>query len=112
MPIRDRGLIKWAPAHFAPELRSSLGGLKTDYYSIEKPMIDMFQYDEFDQHICYSIEFHLLVKITTWGNGFKDEVNGRVHFMDPIGKEVRLKTENGSVMKIKFSDIIDAVVIE
>lgn len=37
---------------------------------------------------------------------------GFIHYLNPINKEIRMKIENTTVVRIKFTDIIVVVVIE
>ncbi|MFD6439366.1 YolD-like family protein [Peribacillus sp. NPDC060186] len=112
MTLRDRGKVKWAPAAFLPEYTKMLRDLDTDYHRQRKPIIDDFQFEEFDQRICYAMEYNFAVKITKWVDGFNYEIVGRVHFVDPIHKEVRLKTEVDGVERVKMSEIIAVEVLE
>lgn len=112
MTIRDRGKLKWAPAAFLPEYTKMLRDLDRDYHRQQKPIIDDFQFEGFDQRICYSMEFNFAVKITKWVDGFTYEIVGRVHYVDPIHKEVRLKTESDKVERLKMAEIIAVEVIE
>lgn len=112
MTLRDRGKIKWAPAAFLPKYTKMLRGLDRDYYRQQKPIIDEFQYEEFDQRICYAMEHNFAVKITKWVDGFNYEIVGRVHYVDFIRKEVRLKTKADEVDRVKMSEIIAVEVNE
>jgi hypothetical protein len=78
----------------------------------EQGNIDEFQYEEFDQRICYSMEYNFAVKITKWVDGFNYEIVGRIHYVDPIHKEVRLKTKADEVERVKMADIIAVEVME
>jgi hypothetical protein len=106
MAIRDRGLVKWLPAHFAPELRSAHRELQRDMNRIEKPLLDEYQIEEMESKICLTMEYGQPVKLTVWRDGFTYEAIGRVHYLEPIHKEVRIKSELGTVSRIKFADII------
>ncbi|MFE4430822.1 YolD-like family protein [Peribacillus butanolivorans] len=112
MTLRDRGKVKWAPAAFLPEYTKMLRDLNTDYHRQQKPLIDEFQFEEFDQRICYAMEYNFTVKITRWDDGFTYEETGRVHYVDPIKREVRLKTEVGDVERVKMSEVIAVDVFE
>ncbi|PJN90580.1 YolD-like family protein [Bacillus sp. mrc49] len=112
MTICDRGKLKWAPAAFLPEYTKMLRNLDTDYHRKQKPIIDEFQFEEFDQRICYGMEYNFAVKITKWVDGFNYEIVGRVHYVDPIRKEVRLKTEADEVERVKMTEVISVEVIE
>ncbi|WP_394136915.1 YolD-like family protein [Cytobacillus oceanisediminis] len=106
MAIRDRGLVKWLPAHFAPELRAAHRELQRDMNRIERPLLDEYQIEEMESKICYGMELNKLVKLTVWRDGYTYEEIGHVHYLEPIHKKVRLKTELGTISRIKFSDII------
>lgn len=112
MAISDRGLVKWLPAHFAPELRSMHRELQRDMNRIERPLLDEYQIVELETQVCYAMEVNAPVKLTIWTDGFTYEETGRVHFLDAIQKEVRLKTQFGTVCRIKFTDVIAVEVIE
>lgn len=112
MTLRDRGKLKWEPAAFLPEYTKRLRDLDTDYHRQQKPIIDEFQFEEFDQRISYAMEYNFSVKITKWVNGFNYEIVGCVHYVDPIRKEVRLKTEADEVNRVKMADIIAVEVNE
>lgn len=112
MTLRDRGKLKWAPAAFLPEYTKRLCDLDTDYQRQQKPIIDEFQFEEFDQRICFAMEYNYAVKISKWVAGFKFEIDGRVHYVDPMRKEVRLKTEADGVEYVKMTEIIAVEVIE
>ncbi|MGW6665357.1 YolD-like family protein [Peribacillus sp. NPDC055009] len=63
--------------------------------------MDEFQLEEFDQRICLAMEYNFAVEITKWADGFNYEIVGGIHYVDPIHKEVRLKTEADEVERIK-----------
>ncbi|MFE0507430.1 YolD-like family protein [Peribacillus butanolivorans] len=112
MTLCDLGKLKWAPAAFLPEYTKMLRDLDRDYHRQRKPIIDEFQFDEFDQRICYAMEYNFPVKITKWVDGFNYEIVGYVHYVDSIRKEVRLKTQADEVEHVKMSEVITVEVIE
>ncbi|MEJ9228904.1 YolD-like family protein [Peribacillus butanolivorans] len=112
MAIHDRGKLKWAPAAFLPEYTKMLRDLNTDYHRQQKPIIDEFEFEEFDQSICYAMEYNFALKITKWVDGFNYEIVGRIHIVEPITKEVRLKTEADEVERVKMTEIIAVEVLE
>jgi hypothetical protein len=111
MRIRDRGKIKFLPAHFMPEHRSLLRELARDELRQARPLLDEYEIEELENRICSAMEYTYPVKITKWVDGFTYEERGHVHYLDPIRKEVRLVAEDGSAMAIKFEDIV-AVEVE
>ncbi|OHX42363.1 YolD-like family protein [Cytobacillus oceanisediminis] len=106
MTIRDRGKLKWLPAHFMPEHRKMLREIERDMMRMQKPLLDEYQIEEMERQVCEAMEFAQPVKLTVWRDGFTYEEVGRVHYLEPIQKEVRLKTELGTISRIKFADII------
>lgn len=111
MTLRDRGKLKWLPAHFMPEHRSLLRKLDRDSNRQAKPVLDEYEIEEFERRICEAMEYNKPVIITKWVDGFTIEETGCVHYLDPIGKEVRLKVEDGAIVRIEFADIVGVVVI-
>lgn len=112
MTLRDRGKLKWLPAHFMPEHRSELRKLDSDFNRQAKPILNEYKREDFEQRICYAKEFNLPVVIIIWADGFSYEEKGFVHYLDPIGKQLRLKAVDGTGMRIKFVDIIGVEVFE
>ncbi|WP_342042598.1 YolD-like family protein [Bacillus sp. OTU2372] len=71
-----------------------------------KPLIDEYEMDEFDQRICYAMEYNLAVKLKVWKDGFTTVVVGSVYRVDPISHEVHIEIKLGEFERIKFEDII------
>lgn len=112
MRIRDRGKVKWLGALFAPEHRGMLRELARDELRQAKPILDEYEIEELENRLCEAMEFTRLVVISKWEDGFTYEEKGFVHYLDPIGKEVRMKSADGAVMRIKFAEIVAVEVIE
>jgi hypothetical protein len=112
MRIRDRGMLKFLPAHFAPEHRALLRELAIDERRQSKPLIDEYEIQELEDRICYAMEYNFPLVISKWEDGFTYEERGFVHYLDPIKKEVRMVSGDGAVVSIKFADIVGVEVIE
>lgn len=112
MRIRDRGMLKFLPAHFAPEHRALLRELARDELRQAKPILDEYEIEEFENSICYAMEYTYPVVISKWEDGFTYEEKGLVHYLDPIRKEVRMVSEDGTALSIKFADIVGVKVTE
>lgn len=112
MRIRDRGKLKFMPAHFMPEHRALLKELARDELRQPRPLLDEYEILEFENRICKAMEYTYQVEVTKWDDGFTYEEKGHVHYLDPIRKEVRMVSEDGSAVAIKFDDIVDVKVIE
>jgi hypothetical protein len=107
MTIRDRGKMKWQGAFFMPEHVKMLGNLRTDYYRTSKPILDAYQFDEFDEIISEAIAENLSINVLVWRNGFTTEIIGKVQYVDPLTKQLRIEVKSGEYEKISFVDIIN-----
>lgn len=112
MRIRDRGKIKWVGAMFAPEHRTMLRELARDELRQARPILDEYEIEELENRICEAMEFNYPVVISKWDDGFTYEEKGHVHYLDSIRKEVRIVSEDGAVIRIKFTDIVAVEVVE
>lgn len=111
MKIRNRGKLKWASAIFAPEHRSMLRELTRDEMRQAKLILDEYEIESIEKRICEAMEFTHPVVILKWEDGFTYEERGHVHYLDPIRKEVRIVSEDGFMLRIKFADIVAVEVI-
>jgi hypothetical protein len=112
MKIRDRGKVKWLGALFAPEHRGMLRELARDEMRQARPILDEYEIEALENRICEAMEFNFPVIISKWEDGFTYEEKGNVHYLDPIRKEVRIVSECGAVLRIKFADIVAVDVID
>jgi hypothetical protein len=112
MALRDRGKKKWQFAFGMPELIKAQRDLWTDQERIVKLIIDAYEKDEFDQHICYAMEFNLSVKITIWSNGFTYDITGHIHYEDPTSNQLQIELPEGGFRRIDFEDVIGVSVID
>jgi hypothetical protein len=110
MAIRDRGKKKWKFAFGMPEFIKARRDLWTDQERITKPIIDAYEKDEFDQRICYAMEFNLSVKITIWSNGFTSDITGHIHYVNPISNQLRFELLGGEFRRIDFENVIGVFV--
>ena len=112
MAIRDRGKKKWQFAFGMPELIKGHRDMWRDSERIAKPIIDVYKLEEFDQLICYALEFSLPVKLTLWSDGFTEEITGRVHYVDPLTHQLHIEVETGESHRIDLEDVVGMVVVE
>ncbi len=106
MRIRDRGKLKFLPAHFMPEHRALLRELARDELRQPRPLLDEYEIQELETRICCAMEYTYPVTILKWEDGFTYEETGHIHYLDPIRKEVRMVIEDGSAVAINFEDIV------
>jgi hypothetical protein len=112
MTIRDRGKIKWQMAYALPELLRAQRNMWRDSERINKPIIDIYELEEFDSRIAYAMEYNLVVKITVFDDGFTSDINGRIHYVDPITHQLRIEVKPGEMERIDFDSVIGVKVID
>lgn len=112
MSIRDCGKKKWQFAFGMPGLIKAQRDLWRDSERVEKPIIDVYELEEFDHRICYTMEYHLAVKITVWDDGFTFDITGHVHYIDPITHQLRIEVKPGEFERVAFEDVVGVVIVE
>ena len=105
MPLKDRGKIKWLPAHFMPEHRAMLRKLETEQMAQNKPLIDEYELEDYENKIHYAMEFAFFLKVKVWRGGFFCEYTGRVNRLDSISRKIYLEMEDGFLEKVMFDEI-------
>ncbi|WP_043933813.1 YolD-like family protein [Bacillus sp. EB01] len=65
-------------------------------------------FEEIEENILFAMEFAIPARIKIWDNRFFKECRGMIHRLDEINKVLYLETEEGRMIKITFSDIIEA----
>ena len=111
MKIRDRGKIKWAAAYLQPEQAKMQRDFWRDTERIRKPILDEHQTEEFDLRIAYAIEYNHAVKLTVWDDGFTQEINGSVHYVDPITHGLRIEVKPGEFERVAFDSVVGVKVL-
>lgn len=112
MAIRDRGKLKWRPASFIPEGFAMTRAMFKDQERQEKPILDEYQREEFDQRIGYAMEFNLPVELTIWNDGFTEVITGNIHYIDPIQHHLRVEIKPGEFQRVDLDNVIRVVVVE
>ena len=104
MTIRDRGKLKWQ-GFFIPEHVKMLQDLKIDDQKLDKPIIDEYQIEEFEQRICLAMEYSYRVTIKTWESGFFKVYKGLIHRLDEINRILFLEQEE-RIVRLKYNAIV------
>lgn len=104
--IKDRGSKKWT-AMMLPEHVKMLHELNVDYEQVKKPTIDEQGWEQINETLHIAIEFNLPLVFTIWGDGFLEEVEGAVHFIDQMNKQILVMDIREQVHKIKFDTIVE-----
>lgn len=102
--IRDRGLLKWQPAHFMPEHRKMLNTLQKDSNKQKKPQLDEQELEEIGIIVTESLDYALPVKLTIWKDGYYKSHFGVISKVDQLMKYILLDTERYKE-QIMISDI-------
>jgi hypothetical protein len=110
--IKDRGILKWNPASFMPEVFAMTKNAYRDDERQPMPLIDEYEIDEFDRQICYAMEYNLPVKIRVWEDGYILEVAGRVHRRNEITRELRVQLEDGTFDIVRAGEMVGVEVEE
>lgn len=112
MTIKDRGVLKWAPASFMPEGFAMTRAMFKDQERQEMPLIDEYEIEEYDRKICYAMEYSLTVRLSVWEDGYIIGVTGRVHRRDEITRELRIVLADGTVDRVKAGELVGVEVVE
>jgi hypothetical protein len=106
MKIRDRGTKKWVslmlPEHVR-ELKNSL----IDETTIKQPILDVQKIEVMEETVLEAMKYNETLIFSIFFDGFIKTIIGKVHFIDYIQKEFRLKDEYGSIHFISFKDIVN-----
>ncbi|MCH1627241.1 YolD-like family protein [Fredinandcohnia quinoae] len=82
-----------------------LRDLKVNEQKVEKPILDEYQLDEFEQKICLAMEFSYQLKVKTWEKGFFKCYTGLIHRLDATNKSLFIEQEE-HIINLSFSDIV------
>ncbi len=89
--IRDRGIVKFQPAHFMPQYRKLLYHLTVDGNKQSKPELDEQEFEEIGFVVMDSLNLTIPIRITIWQNGFLKFITGIVTKVDLLMKYIVLK---------------------
>ncbi|AYK64085.1 YolD-like family protein [Bacillus subtilis] len=103
--LRDRGTIKWT-SMMLPEHLTQLKQDLIDVSKIEKPSLDDQQIEEMDLLVSEALEFNKELKFKLFNNGFVENVNGRVHYINFEQQKLHVKDQNDNTVYINMNDII------
>ncbi|MBT2687728.1 YolD-like family protein [Bacillus sp. ISL-47] len=112
MPLRDRGLVKWLPAHFMPEQRAMLKKLEVEQKYQNKPLIDEYERLEYENRLHYAMEYAFFVSVKVWREGYFYDIKGRVNRLDGFSKKIYLETDDRYIQNITFNEIVGVEVEE
>ncbi|MED3604171.1 YolD-like family protein [Bacillus subtilis] len=103
--LRDRGTIKWT-SMMLPEHLTQLKQDLNDVSKIEKPSLDEQQIEEMDILVSEALEFNKELKFKLFNNGFVENVNGRVHYINFEQHRLHVKDQHDKTVYINMNNII------
>lgn len=106
MTIHDRGSIKWT-AMMLTEHKDRLEKWAKETREITKPQLDEQKLEEMNYLLCLSLVEKTPLLITYFHNKKFISLKGIIHDYHPLNKEVFLKNEEGDILTLILSDIID-----
>lgn len=95
-----------------PEHVNGLRQRRIDQKKVPKPVLDPQALEEINEKICEAMEYNSLLAFTYWKSGEFQTIVGRVHFVDKVMKQIRIKDKFDEVYYLPFDDIIDVRNIE
>lgn len=104
MDIKDRGSKKWTSL-MLPEHVKMLQELNVDYERVKKPTIDEQGWEQINETLHIAIEYNLPVAFTLWQDGFFNDVEGKVHYIDLVNELVHVVDINLRAHRIDFDAI-------
>lgn len=105
--IRDRGMKKWTP-FLLPEHREGLKELKEESLKKEKPTLDEQEWQLINETICEAMAENRALEFTYYKNGDFRTLEGHVHYMDMMNKELRIVNSLHKVHRLKMNDVVKA----
>ncbi|MDM5338502.1 YolD-like family protein [Fictibacillus enclensis] len=104
--LRDRGTLKWQ-GMFMPEHVKLLREMDWDNKKKTKPELDEQQLELMEETICEAMAENINLCFTYFSQGDFHLLIGKVHYIDPYKKELRIVDFYDEVHKINFSDLMD-----
>jgi len=90
-----------------PEHVEGLKQMWIDSCEIQKPLLDDYQVQEFEERIGYAKENKLPISFTVYDNGFVETFTGIIHSVDQIKQRIKLILDFNEVEYILFSEIMN-----
>jgi hypothetical protein len=111
MTIRDRGMKKWQTAFQLPELAKTQRNFWHDTERSRKPIIYEHEAEEYEMRIAYAMEYGHKVTVKIWHDGFTHDITGRVHYVDPLTKEMRVEVKSDEFERVAFDSVVGVKVV-
>ncbi|MED1738178.1 YolD-like family protein [Bacillus swezeyi] len=112
--LKDRGAIKWT-AMMLPEHVNLLRELKNTHNREKRPVLDMAQEEDIEIIISEAMEFNKVVQFSVFEplpflNGEETgeiiQIEGRIHYINPMGRVFHVVDSKGDITLIKFEYVV------
>lgn len=97
---------RWEQKFILPEHREALLHRKIETKKVEKPVLDEYQLEEMARVISEAMEFNSALNISYYRNGFIEEINGHVHYINEVNQRLHVKDLKGDTNFISFDAIV------
>ena len=104
--IRDRGSKKWV-SMMLPEHVKLLKEFNESLTKEAKPILDEQKLEEFNETICEALEFHRSLYFTYFKNGTRKHIEGHVHVVRSLEKELGIIGVDGNTYTLLLDDILE-----
>lgn len=77
-----------------------------DHSRIAKLILDKHQKEKFNYQIAYATEYNQAVKLTVGDGGYTYNITSRVHYINPITRELRIEVKPGEFERVAFASVV------
>lgn|SRR5690554_3471796 len=96
---------KWQPFDALEGYKDSLRNCEREKQKIEKPILFSDELECLNEKLLHAFNEKRLVDIKYYKNGFLENIIGCIEKIDPIYKEILVKTDD-SIKKLKLNNIL------
>nr|WP_286183364.1 YolD-like family protein [Bacillus sp. ISL-55] len=89
-----------------PEQVTMLRDFMEDSRRESKPILDEYQFEEFERDMLFSMEYVVPLKLKVWREGIFSDYKGLLHRLDEKSRNVYLEVENRGIVRINFNEIV------
>ncbi len=89
-----------------PEHVQALNDSSVDSIRVKKPQLDEQEWEQINETLHIAIENNHQVAFTLWIDGFFKEIEGTVHFIDQMNKQVVVVDRREHVNQIDYKEIV------
>ncbi|MEH7085150.1 YolD-like family protein [Neobacillus drentensis] len=60
--------------------------------------------------MAYAMEYNLAAKLSVWDDGLKEVITDKVHYINPLTKQLRVEVKPGEFVLVAFNNIVGVAV--